>query len=212
MSLARLLVIFLVAGCGGSGSAADSGSACHGLSLEDCRLTDGCTPDRCDGCGCDLTYRGCLATSETPAMCPALGCPSGICCSAGEACAPSAGACTPPGAPAGCGACNTQANECAVDADCGAHEVCDPIACSCQGNRACVAGCTDDSTCAEGTTCDLASGRCQPIACGAGCPSNFACVAGSCARASCTDDLACDGYCVDGACYAQRGACRQPAP
>lgn len=210
MGRAWLLVFAMCTACGGANDATTS--ACHGLSLGDCRLADGCVPDVCDGCGCNLNYRGCLATTETPAMCPALGCPSGFCCSSETTC--SSGTCAAPGTPQGCGVCNTTPSNCTIDADCGAAMVCDPIACSCDGHLACTPGCTDDAACGSGATCDIATARCKAIACtgDADCPSNFGCAAHACARLSCTDDLACDGYCVDGACYDQRGDCRLPVP
>ena len=216
--IVALVVVYAVGygvGCGSTHGIA--ASECHGLSLGDCRLTAGCVPDRCAGCGCDLAYRGCLGAGETPAMCPALGCPSGICCSSELACAPSTGTCEPPGASFGCGACNTDPGNCTVDADCkpqGATMVCDPIACSCGGHLACVLGCVGDAGCGEGQTCDLASARCIARACtgDAGCPSNFRCPAHTCVRMTCTEDVECDGYCVDGSCFAELGSCQLPVP
>src|SRR4051794_3197148 len=100
-----LLALAIAASACGHGAGATNG-ACDGLDLHDCRLAQGCEPDICDGCACAATYRGCLSQGATPAMCPALGCASGVCCSADETCASSTGSCTTPGATLGCGACN----------------------------------------------------------------------------------------------------------
>ena len=210
-----LAVVVALVACGGGKGVLTSD--CHGLTLGDCRLASGCAPDLCDGCGCDIAFRGCLAASEVPAMCPALGCPSGICCSAAEPCQASTGSCTQPGVTLGCGACNTMPGDCTGDAQCsthGPHQICEPIQCSCNGAMACAMGCVDDTPCTEGQTCDLAAARCKPRACSAAapCPGNFDCTSGSCARRTCTSDLDCDGYCVDGACFTQRGSCQQPVP
>lgn len=214
----RLAIIALLFGCSNGHHASTDGGhggACAGLSLGACRTTSGCVPDVCEGCGCDLNYRGCLATGETPAMCPALGCPSGICCTAEMPCASGSGTCYEPGADLGCGACNTDPGDCSTDQECRARTpgtVCDPIRCSCEGHSACTPGCTNDDACGEGQTCDLATNRCVAQACGA-CPDNFTCTAGKCARTTCTTSNDCDdGYCVDGACFGSRGTCTFPPP
>lgn len=196
---------------------ADDASVCHGLELSACRDTAGCVPDECAGCVCDVTYRGCLDEGEVPGMCPALGCPQSVCCSSELACEMNGAACASPGSPNGCGACISDPGDCTTDADCDAQGpsfICEPIACSCTGETACVQGCVDSSTCGEGTTCDTATARCVPLACGGAtaCPLNFTCAASECVRISCTQDTECDGYCVEGQCYDERGECRLPVP
>jgi hypothetical protein len=201
----------LVAGCGGHGSTPIN--ACAGLSLADCRLTDGCKADMCNGCFCDLGYRGCLGELAVPEDCPQLGCPGAACCTTEEQCQ-GQGSCAQPGTPQGCGSCNTFPSTCVDDDSCGGTMICEPIPCSCDGNLQCVAGCTSDVECAVGTTCDVASSRCVATACaGDDCPPDFDCVGGACARRSCTDDFDCDGFCVVGACFTGAlGECRLPVP
>ncbi len=209
-----VLLVCLVAACGGN---AASGSSCHDLSLADCRTTQGCKPDLCDGCICDVTFRGCLGANETPTQCPALGCPGGECCSTQSQCMANT-ACAAPGTPQACGTCNTEAGDCTADSQCkarGATFVCDPVPCTCSNQKRCIQGCTSDATCDEGTRCDVASARCVAIACTGDpdCPSNFRCGASkTCERASCQTDADCDGFCVLGQCFGQgRGECRPPA-
>ncbi len=215
-------LVAVAVGCGGHGTATDDlagdgGGSCHGLAFGACRTAAGCVPDVCAGCGCAEQYRGCLDAGETPASCPALGCPSGSCCSSELACESGGAACTAPDAGPNCGACNPTASSCATDGSCGGGTtgmICSPIACSCTGALACVAGCTDDSQCGDAETCDVATARCRARACDATapCPAPFACTAGTCARPTCTADAQCDGYCVGGRCFADRGECRIPAP
>jgi hypothetical protein len=214
MRIAFLVALGLL-GCGG-GKGVDS-STCHGLAQSACQQTTGCVPDTCAGCGCDVNYRGCLAEGETPAMCPQLGCPSGICCSADHPCASGTGMCFSPGESIGCGACRPDPNSCNTDADCkpmGQTMVCDPIECSCMGNKACTQGCTNDMACGEGTHCDLPTARCVALSCSAAtpCPANFSCTSGACARTTCNMDSDCDGFCVNGGCFAGRGMCTFPPP
>jgi len=213
-STMRGLVWFALfaAACGRHGS-----GDCAGLTLADCRLTDGCKADTCFACLCDLSYRGCLSVDETPAQCPALGCPGADCCSSDAQCTTGTAFCAPPGASAGCGVCNMDPSDCAADADCkphGATMICEPITCTCIGAKACVAGCTQDSQCGgPGLVCDLTSSRCvaKPCATDDQCPDNFHCGGTACARTTCATDLDCDGYCVNGACYEQTGQCTPPA-
>lgn len=210
---ALALVLALVAGAACSNSKQsgdDDPGACAGLTLSACRATAGCVPDQCAGCICDVTYRGCLPEGVLPSPCPLLGCPSGICCTDDMPCEAQTGSCLQPGADIGCGACTNEPGDCTGDGDCGAAMICEPIRCHCTGATACVPGCTDDTTCGEGTTCDVASARCVPVACP--CPTNFTCTGGACARTTCDDDLDCDGYCVAGSCYAGQGTCQLPVP
>jgi hypothetical protein len=178
-------------------------------------VTSGCAADLCDACSCEPVYRGCIGADQTPEQCPALGCATPDCCSSDEQCQQIP--CAPPGTPFGCGVCNTDPGTCTDDAECHAQDptmICEPIACTCTGEKTCVVGCVDDTTCAEGTTCNTALARCAPTACSgaAGCPDDFDCVDNRCARRTCADDLVCDGYCVLGQCYSGRGECRPPAP
>jgi hypothetical protein len=205
-----LVTAAAVAACGTSSSGAGQ---CGGLSLNECRQTAGCKPDTCFACLCDQSYRGCLAESQTPAECPALGCPGAECCSTQAQCTQTGGTCSPPGTPFGCGACSTQPGTCTTDAECkpsGQTLICEPIACSCTDQKSCVAGCTKDADCAaSGEICDTTSARCVPRSCTttADCAPNFDCTAPTCARRSCTTDLDCDGYCVNGSCFDQTGTC-----
>lgn len=208
-----LLLACVIAACGGHGA----GTTCHDLALGECRSTPGCKPDLCDGCICDVTFRGCLAASETPTACPQLGCPGGECCNTQAQCATNT-TCAPPGTPPGCGVCNTEMGDCTSDAQCkprGATLVCDPIACTCTDQRRCVQGCTSDAACGDGTHCDTASARCVPLACtqDPDCPGNFHCSAShTCERSTCTTDNDCDGFCVLGQCFGSgRGECRPPS-
>src|SRR5688572_10367641 len=109
------LLVIILAACGGSGSGFTN--VCTGLSLGDCQLADGCKPDICAGCFCDLNYRGCIPAGNNPAECPALGCPSAICCSTDAQCQ-GQGVCTPPGASQGCGPCNNDPGNCTTDGEC----------------------------------------------------------------------------------------------
>src|SRR5207237_10250943 len=108
--------------------------------------------------------------------------------------------------------------DCTSDAQCktrGASLVCDPIACTCSNQKTCVPGCTSDMQCADGgQRCDLATARCVAQACSvpADCAPNFDCRATTCTRRPWPSDLECDGFCVDGACFAQTGTCVLPVP
>src|SRR5262249_9116900 len=161
-------------------------SRCHGLELADCRLDSGCRIDACEECSCTPVYRGCLGADETPPECPPLGCQSPECCSTQSQCQ-GATTCATPDTPVACGACNPDRSTCATDADCkpnGASLICDPIACSCDGNTACTPGCVDDTTCAEGTRCDVSTARCVAISCvvASDCPGDFDCSDATCTR------------------------------
>lgn len=207
-----LLLALLTFGCSG-GRGGDNGGQCAGLSLEACRDAIGCAPDLCAGCECDVTYRGCIPDDVAPTPCPQLGCPQAMCCGVTDTCTGGT-VCAPPGTPQGCGACNIEPSNCDTDGDCGAPSmICEPIPCSCENNRACTAGCVDDTTCDEGDACEPATGRCSPKACDgeADCPASFDCSSGACERRACTADSDCDGYCVLGFCYQSQGTCTPPA-
>src|SRR5439155_21507340 len=195
-----IVLACLLAAC--SGTSAGSGK-CGGLSLAECRLTDGCKPDTCFACLCDQSYRGCLAASQTAKACPQLGCPSAECCATQAQCTNGATTCAPPGTPRGCGACNTQPGDCTTDAQCksahGATFVCDPIVCSCSDQKQCVPGCTNNMQCGDPLlVCDLATARCVAHPCAGGCPANSDCSGQTCVPRACASDLECDGYCVEG--------------
>ena len=210
MRIAWVVFALVVSACNGHGA-----GDCAGLSLEDCRLTAGCKPDSCFACLCNQNYRGCLAEAETPLECPALGCLGGDCCATQNQCM-SNETCAPPGTAPGCGICNTDPGTCTTDAECktmGATEICEPVVCACDNQKACVAGCTNDAQCSPGQTCDLGAARCVAISCGgaATCPPNFECGGATCTRMSCASDLDCAGYCVNGTCFEQTGSCTPPA-
>ncbi len=199
-------------GSGGGGGAIDAGTSCSGLGVEACRLDAACEPDFCRACSCQPNFKGCRAKTDAPFDCPALGCPSPVCCQASAECQ-AIGTCAPPGTPFGCGACNNQPDTCTDDASCPADAVCDPRPCACSGQRDCRPGCGVNNPCAAGTTCTAK--RCVPLACtsSATCPGTFACLNGQCARRTCTTDLQCgDGFCVDGTCFEGLGECRTPMP
>src|SRR5258705_6430438 len=140
-------------------------------------------------------------------MCPQLGCPGGKCGSTDVGCTTGQEVCAPPGTPLGCGFCNNVPGTCANDTDCkaqGAAFVCNPIPCSCHSEKQCEMGCKDDTTCGDGTRCDVPSARCAAITCTGGtqCPANFHCASSTCTRDECADDRDCDGFCVVGKCFA----------
>lgn len=213
MSRLLRMVCLVVLGCGGQ---SQSNNSCHELSLAECRLADGCRPDMCAGCVCDLQFRGCLAVFETPTACPQLGCPSGSCCTRQLECG-SQGSCTPPGTRPGCGACNIQPGDCTNDATCKTRDarlICEPIPCTCTDQRTCVPGCINDDDCSDGRRCDVDTARCKPIACTRDpqCPPDFRCNATACERMQCTNDLDCDGFCVLGSCFTGAlGQCLPPS-
>lgn len=141
---------------------------------------------------------------------------SGGCCRDDVDCTATQEFCAPPGTAPGCGVCFMDPGDCTTDAECearGAGMICEPITCACFDQRSCVPGCTDDSTCAEGETCDVAAGRCVATPCttAAQCPTDFSCATDACARTTCTTDAECDGFCVLGRCYPSSGECQLPA-
>src|SRR5438105_315225 len=72
-------------------------------------------------------------------------------------------------------------------------QICEPIACSCNGAQNCVMGCMQGG-CPNGEQCSLGSHpRCVAQACTSSpCPQSFDCVSGACARKSCSLDGDCD--------------------
>ena len=214
----RRLIALLALVVGSSESGSSLNGTCEALSLHDCRLAEGCKPDICAGCICDLNFRGCVAANAQVASCPALGCPSGICCRDNQQCDGSGGVCTQPDTPQqGCGACNTTPGDCTSDATCMATSpvgICEPIPCSCDGQMACTQGCLGDENCAEGQRCNRATARCGATPCTVDeeCPAAFHC-GGTCVRDLCNTDDDCDGFCVLGECFARSlGQCFLPTP
>lgn len=205
------------AGGGLGGGGGGGGASCAGLSVEACRARPDCAADFCLLCTCTPNFQGCRGVTEQPASCPEVECVQPQCCGVDSSC-PSSATCAPPGTPYSCGICSPQPGTCTVDQDCVAFPVvhiCEPIGCSCTAQRECVPGCGPSSPCAEGTTCNASTGRCQAIPCAtdANCPSTFGCSSGVCVRKACTSDLQCgDGFCVNGGCYEGQGTCRYPVP
>ena len=76
--------------------------------------------------------------------------------------------------------------------------------------------------CGAGTTCNTATGRCDPDSCDAGyeCPTNTRCMPGAtgadghgCLRLTCADDADCEcGTCAEGRCWTRPGQCCPPLP
>lgn len=199
-------------------SGPDAGpAACPDLDLHDCRLRADCAASVCPSCTCTPTFEGCRDAGQPDPGCPDLDCPTPMCCGALGNCPQ--GDCAAPGTSHGCGMCNPDPGDCSVDTDCDVGGICEPIACSCEGQRVCVMGCEeapmDNCDGDKGLSCDGADHpRCQPSACNAEapCPPNFDCVSDRCARRTCVEDLACDGFCVLGACYGGYGECLLPVP
>jgi hypothetical protein len=206
-----------VGGGPGGGAGGGGGASCAGLSADACRARADCAADFCLLCTCTPRYEGCRRVSEAPAQCPQVECAQPLCCASDAACQPSA-TCAPQGTPQGCGICNPQLSLCATDQDCVAFPVvniCEPVPCSCSAARQCVPGCGPSSPCAQGTTCNATTGRCQAIPCAsdANCPLTFGCSSGVCVRKACSTDTQCgDGFCVNGACHEGLGECRSPVP
>lgn len=129
----------------------------------------------------------------------------------------SAESCFPPGASPGCGACLIPDMVCADDTACtNPGEICEPAQCACNGEKTCVPGCADASTCAVGQACEALRCVAKPCAGAADCPDNFDCAAGAsgmrCARRACMNDAGCDGTCVLGSCHDMPGTCSPPVP
>jgi len=115
-----------------------------------------------------------------------------------------------------CGACLTEPDQCADDAECGAGFVCRREgACGCGVAAAiCVDGCTSNADCLTGQDCD-ADSHCVATTCSdaSDCPDQFSCDAQQCARLDCSDDAGCDdGFCVQGLCFDELGGCFENIP
>lgn len=218
MRLVAVAGLSLVAACAVPfGDSDDDAPAdrCAGLDLAACRAEAGCVADTCLTCTCTPTYLGCRAAAAEPHDCPEVGCASPFCCSDGDECTDGA-ACQVEPSP-GCGICNPAPGGCADDGGCADGEICEPIACSCEGARQCVPGC-ETTGCALGEVCDAASDRCVEQPCseaGTECPANFVCTwpEGGCMRLNCVVDENCPaGWCVLGFCQESLGTCVLPAP
>lgn len=203
---------------GGAGGGGGGGASCASLGVEACRARTDCAADFCFLCTCTPRFEGCRGVNEAPHDCPALGCLQPACCQTPQDCASIGGVCVAPGTPfSGCGVCNPQPGTCVTDADCGMGTglICEPITCSCMGQRQCVAGCGPGAPCPQGTTCNANTGRCQVIQCNGptDCPSTFFCSSGVCLRKPCTVDGQCgDGFCVNHECYDGWGQCQVAVP
>ncbi|MDP3233461.1 MAG: hypothetical protein Q8S33_26890 [Myxococcales bacterium] len=214
-----------VAGGGSAGGAAGGAGGgepfnpCRGLSAGDCRANALCDADFCFACSCRPNFEGCRLKVQTPAVCPAFGCPQPQCCSDDSTC----------GRPlvcmaadrVSCGACNNAPSTCATDASCNTSvtgNVCLPRACACSGQTDCQPGCSAQNPCRDGETCDAATKRCEQTRCtSTPCPSGFNCVLGPtgnvCIARSCTSDRDCgDIFCVSGTCRTSLGVCNQFMP
>src|SRR5262245_1129690 len=67
------------------------------------------------------------------------------CCRSREDCAQSFEQCFAPGADVGCGACQIPPTTCLQDTECtaqGPEFICATVRCACNGEMACIAGCT----------------------------------------------------------------------
>jgi hypothetical protein len=192
---------------------------CMGLGVAACRARADCAADFCVGCTCTPAFVGCRRAQDPAFRCPIVDCVQPPCCVDTLDCVAGSAVCVAPGeAFHRCGVCDPQPGTCTTDTDCqgaGPKRICEPITCTCAGEKVCVPGCATSGACAEGTTCSSSSGRCEATACAssADCPSLFTCSAGACSRKTCTADAACDdGFCVEGRCYGAWGRCELLAP
>lgn len=138
------------------------------------------------------------------------------CCLSSASCRNAQEFCAPPNSAVGCGACDSTPGTCVTDDDCRIVQpatICEPRQCACfPDSTVCVPGCTTDSDCGVGQSCDVATNRCDAQPCStAPCPDNFDCRSGRCARRACVDFADCEGFCVEGLCFEQAGECRPPA-
>jgi hypothetical protein len=200
-ALSSLIVLFLIAGCssnGLQGSSGTDGGACPQTPAH-CAL--GYTFDEAT-CGCVPIADGGLGAR----------CSSANQCSIEQECAPG-------GIVSGCGSCTVPSPSCKLnsDSDCsdaGSGMICQSVTCSCNPTLgACVPGCTGNSDCGSGQTCNAGHCITPPCSTDASCGTNFVCdpTNHGCAPKSCGADADCSGYCVDGICSAQPGAC-EPEP
>jgi hypothetical protein len=195
-----------------AGPDAPAGS-CASLDLLGCRARRDCAADICPNLDCSVVFEGCRDAADTPVGCPPI---ATDCCHTAEEC--NAALCVPPAGSPGCGICMTPEVVCTYDSDCNPErtgEICQPLACACNGESTCVPGCNDDEDCGEAEHCDTESHHCAPIPCSeqAPCPPSFTCGDGLCGRTACDSDLACGAsFCVNGYCYGELGTCLLPPP
>lgn len=206
-------------GAAGGTGGGEAFNPCRGLSAGDCRANALCDADFCFACSCRPNFEGCRLKVQTPAVCPAFGCPQPQCCSDDSTCGRPF-VCMEPNR-VSCGTCNNAPSTCATDASCNTSvtgNVCLPRACACSGQTDCQAGCSAQNPCRDGQTCDAATKQCEQTRCtSTPCPSGFNCVLGPtgnvCIARSCTSDRECgDIFCVSGTCRTSLGVCGQFAP
>jgi len=206
------LVLLLVAACTSESSSIVV--RCQELSLEACNDYAYCKVDFCPTCSCKPSSSVCRFANDPPLECPPIDCPvPPRCCTQDFDC--SGATCEPPGATPSCGNCNPAPGDCFADTECAPSDVCEPISCSCDGQKRCVPGCSaSGAPCPEGTTCDGVTGRCETLTCAQGCPPLYTCASSFvCERRTCDFEFACPGgFCVEGLCYDALGECRVPAP
>jgi hypothetical protein len=116
------------------------------------------------------------------------------------------------------GSCCRPTNEtCYADADCCADDVCRPnphglgLRCLPPGDVG--AACVEQTDCADGLTCDAASGLCL-VATGLPCDQDSDCVSGSCDPYTglCAGDCLASGSCSGGRVCLSNGSCAHPCP
>jgi hypothetical protein len=155
--------------------------------------------------------------------------PQGQCRTSGDCQQEPGQYCVPPGSPQACGICFSGPDECQLDQDCGAGQVCElrDDLCTCQPYKWCVPACSLDVDCPAGKACQ--AGHCGPINCAqdVDCPPFFMCpaahvggqpgdqpavpVAPWCQRQACATPYECGaGQCVEGQCYETWGTCELP--
>ncbi len=212
MMLLSPLLSFGGCGVGNPLGGGDAGAACAQLASEaDCVAAQACVADYCLECSCTPTFVGCRDAAAPKHTCPALGCPSPLCCRQPGDCVQGT-MCIPPGATS-CGVCLM--GSCTGDSQC-PGQVCDRAPCTCSPTgQACLPRCTADS-CAAGSVCQ-ADGHCRAQTCGgaaAACPRDFSCAGSACVRTGCAGDGDCgnNGFCVEGSCFPALGECRPPVP
>jgi hypothetical protein len=228
--LAAAAVVSLgVAACGstalptGDGAGGDTGidaaaGDCTGLSNAECAARSDCELiPGCPVCGGGDPGMRCIPAGAHVEPCSLQPCPAPGMCRSVQDCS-GAENCLLPGQSAGCGACDPSPATCASDTDCAPGDLCQPIACSCDGNGTeCVPGCTTDSQCGADQMCG-SNGRCEARMCNtdSDCPAQFRCAGdpGGCLRLTCSADVDCTpgGFCVNLTCQDALGSCAAPPP
>jgi hypothetical protein len=209
-------------GGGGDLGAADlfsfdfSGVNCYGLTEGACQAAN-CAADYCFNCSCTPSFRGCRPPNAKPYECPALGCPSPLCCRDQKDCGLNGLFCTAPDRDVPqCGICMPAPKPCTEDKHCAnsgiPNAICGRAACVC--DPTCVPGCALTADCREGELCDP-NHHCRVRTCAEGCTVNFECLPGakSCSRKPCKSDGDCpQKMCVLGFCHNGLGTCEGPPP